>query len=325
MVFKLYPRSQSVPASPYTSLSFPVPKPFIAKGLLLALLSTLVTPVNAQPPLALPVIQAQNTSQTNPIAQQLLGQWQTQVPGSDQVITFIFAPNGNLFMVLPGSDGSSVTIKADYQINLTTQPMELDIQLTPEQKAFTIFELTPAGKLRIALDGLTPGQPRQTAFAPNATLFEKTSEATKVPAEIEVIELETSEASQSAERPENEAKTYMSALTQVQQAHYQEVGKFAAAIEEVSIGLRTETESYRYRIVPQGDETQSVMITAVAKNAQLPSYTSAVFVTQVNGKTTTVAQICETNQPSTSPPAMPTEPRDSSSKIQCPTGSRSLL
>ena len=66
------------------------------------------------------------------------------------------------------------------------------------------------------------------------------------------------------------------------------------------------------------------MITAVAKDAQLPSYTGAVFVTQVNGKMTPVAQICETAQPSTSPPAMPTAPTGSSSEIQCPAGSRSL-
>jgi hypothetical protein len=108
----------------------------------------------------------------------------------------------------------------------------------------------------------------------------------------------------------------MYALTQVQQAHYREQGKFATAIEEVSIGLRTETESYRYRIVPQGDNTQSVMIAAQAKKSELPSYTGAVFATNVNGETTPVSQICETDKPSTSPP---------SSKIQCPAGSRPLL
>jgi maltoporin len=135
---------------------------------------------------------------------------------------------------------------------------------------------------------------------------------------------ELSNSSGQSRKPEDEAKTYMYALTKVQQAHYQEVGKFATAIEEVSIGLKTETESYRYQIVPQGDEKQSVMVTAQAKNTELPSYTGVVFVTRVNGEATTVAQICETESPSTSPPAMPEAPARGSSAIQCPAGSRSL-
>ncbi len=324
MVSNLHARSHPVQVLPKTLLALSVPSQLIAKGLLLALLGTLVTPVDTRPLMASPVVQAQNTSATNTVAQRLVGRWQTTAPGSDEVITFIFAPDGNLFMLLPAPDGSSVAIKAGYQINPTPQPMQLDIQLTPKQKALTIFEFTPEGQLRVALDGLTPEQPRMTAFQPNATVFEKTSQATTVPEEIQVIELEAPEDSQSSQKPEDEAKKYLYALTQVQRAHYEEVGKFATAIEQVSIGLRTETESYRYQIVPQGNETQSVMITAAAKNSQLPSYTGAVFVTQVNGQTTTVAQICETNQPSTSPPAMPTGPRDGSSAIQCPTGSRSL-
>jgi len=77
--------------------------------------------------------------------------------------------------------------------------------------------------------------------------------------------------------------------------------------------------------VPQGDNTQSVMIAAQAKKSDLPSYTGAVFTTNVNGETTPVSQICETDKPSTSPPAMPVAPASGSSKIQCPAGSRPLL
>lgn len=309
-----------------TLLSFAVPRTLIAKGLLLALLGTMGMPVSAQPPQAPTGVQAQDASKTKTVAERLLGRWQAKDPTSEEAFTFIFAPNGNLFVVLPAPDGSSVALKVAYQINSTTQPMQLDIQLSAEQKALTIFEFTADGKLRLELDGLTPGLPRPTEFKSKATLFEKTSEVATVPENIQVIDLSAFKDSEEprVQKPEDEAKKYMYALTQVQQAHYQELGKFAREIEEVSIGLRTETESYRYQIVPQEDDTQSVMITAVAKDSKLPSYTGVVFVTKVNGEATTLTLICETHKPSTSPPTMPAAPTDGSLKIQCPAGSRSL-
>lgn len=286
------------------------------------------TLVNTQKVLAndaAPISQAQsspqNASQTDAIIKKLLGQWQTKDPKSNTQFTFIFTPENKLFMVLPASDGSLVALKLAYQINSATQPMQMDIQLDPEQKATTIFEFTTDGKLRLAIDGLTPETPRPTKFKGDETLFSRTSDATTLPANIKVIEPEVKK----AKTPADEVKTYLAALTQVQQAHYREQGKFAATIEEVSIGLKTETDFYRYKFIPQKDDTKSIMITAEAKNAQLPSYTGAVFATQINGKNTAVAQICETEKPSTTPPIMPNAPITGSSEIKCPVGSRSLI
>ena len=319
-------RRSIVKLAPHVSLPISAASRLLTKGLLLALLSTLATPLMAQPWSALALTQAQGTSQQNTVAEQLLGHWQAKDPKSDAVFTFIFAPEGKLFIVIPASDGSSVAFKTAYRINPTTQPMQLDIELSPKEKALTIFEVTPEGQLRLELAGLNPGQTRPTAFQPNAILLAKTSPSTAVPENIKVIDYKDADTNnRSARKPEDEAKIYMSALTQVQQAHYQEKGKFATKIEDVSIGLRTETESYRYQFLPQGDETQSVMITAVAKNPNLPSYTGAVFATKAEGKTAPIAQICVTEKPSMSPPAMPVVPGDGSSKIQCPSGSRSLV
>lgn len=304
-------------------LSFSVKSNLIAKGMLFALLTTLASPILAQPTHTIKIAQVQDASQTDLVAKQLLGRWEAKDPTSNKVFTFIFAPEGNLFAVLPAPDGSSVALKVGYQINPKTKPMQLDIQLGPEQQALTIFEFTNDGKLRLDLDGLTPGKPRTAKFQPNAVLFNKVSEVTTVPENIQVIELKDSK-SRVSQKPEDEAKKYMYALTQVQQAHYKELGKFATKFEEVSVGLRTETESYRYKIISQGDNTQSVMMTAEAKNTTLPSYTSVVFVTTVNGQTKTVIQICETNQPSTEAPAMPAAPVSGSLEIKCPAGSRSL-
>jgi len=307
-------------------LPFSVKSQLIAKGLFFVLLSTLASPILAQPTHTLKIAQVQDSSQTELVAKQILGRWEAKDPISNKVFTFVFAPDGNLFAVLPAPDGSTIALKVGYQINPATKPMQLDIQLGPEQKALTIFEFTTDGKLRLDLDGLSPGQPRSSNFKANAVLFNKISEVTTVPENIPVIELKDSKnaTNQQSQKPEDQAKKYMYALIQVQQAHYKEQGKFATKFEEVSIGLRTETEAYRYKIIPQGDNTQSVMMTAEAKNTALPSYTGFVFVTKVNGQTKTVAQICETNQPSTQPPAIQVPSVGGSLEIKCPVGSRSL-
>lgn len=297
-----------------------VPSRLLAKGLLVMLLGIASTSVVAQLAIAQTVAPTQNASQTNPIAKQLLGQWQAKDPKSNAAFTFIFAPDNTLFVVLPAADGSLIALKAAYQINPTTQPMQLDIQVSPEDKAATIFEFTTEGQLRLALEGLTPGLPRPTEFKGNGTLFAKTSEATTLPQNIQVVALET----QKNKATQTVPIQYIAVLSKAQQNYFLKNGKFAADVQELRIDTNLETENYRYQIVPQGDRTQSVTITAQPKDSGLPSYIGAVFATQVNGKTTTVAGICETNQPSTSPPALPGAPANGSSEIQCPAGSRFL-
>lgn len=289
-------------------------------GLLIILLGMGLTSSITQPAFAQSTLPAQDVP-SETIIKKLLGQWQTQDPKSKTKITFVFAPSNKLYMVLPAPDNSLVALEIAYQINAKTQPMQLDLQLNSEQKALTIFEFTKDGQLQVIMEGVAPGTPRPTQFKGNATLFVKTSDSTTLAANIKIIKPEVAK----QKTPQDEVKTYMTALTQVQQAHYREQGKFAATIEEVSIGLKTETDSYRYKFVPQANNTQSVMIIAEAKTAQLPSYTGAVFASQANGKVTTVAQICETEKPSTTPPAMPNEPTRGSSEVKCPTGSRSLI
>lgn len=302
------------------SLRFSIARSLLTKGLLVALLGMLGTPVSAQVPVVLMVSQRQEAGKTNAVAQQLQGQWQTKDSASGKVITFIFAPDGNLFTVVPAPDGSSVAIKMGYEINTTTQPMQLDMKLSPDDTAMTVFELTPKGTLRLELDGISPEQPRPSVVSSKAAVFEKVSDATTVPQGVQVVKLET----QKATSGQSVVKQYLTILNEAQQDYYQKNGRFAADIEELKIITTLETENYRYQIVPQKDNKQSVMIAAIAKNAELPSYTSAVFATQVKGETTTTAQICATEKPSTSPPAMPAPPTGESLEIQCPAGSRSV-
>jgi hypothetical protein len=111
----------------------------------------------------------------------------SQRPQIKRCLHIYFCANNTLFVVLPAADGSSIALKAAYQINPTTQPMQLDIQVSPEEKAATIFEFTTEGQLRLALQGLTPGLPRPTEFKGNATVFAKTSEMTTLPENIQVL------------------------------------------------------------------------------------------------------------------------------------------
>lgn len=291
----------------------------IAKGLLVVLLGMLETPITPQVAIAQTVPQTQEASKKPPISEQLLGRWQAKDPKSDKVFTFIFAPDGKLFVVLPTPNGSSVASKIAYQINSTTQPMQLDMVVSPNEKVLSIFELTPEGKLRVELQGLNPGQPRPTVFSSKSTLFEKISEATTVPENVQTIDNQKNKP-----RQNDVVKQYITILSRAQQAYYLENGKFAADIKELGIIANLETEFYRYQIVPHQDNTQSVAIAAVPKNSELPSYISAVFATKVNGKNTTATQICESDKPSTSPPAIPAAPASGSSEIQCPAGSHPL-
>ena len=293
---------------------------FIAQGLLIALLGTLGLSGAAIPAIAQIRTQTSETSKTSNVAEQLLGQWQAKDPTSKKVITFIFAPGGNLFVVTPARDGSSVALKLGYKINSATQPMQLDMKLSPNDEVPTIFEVTAEGKLRLELNNIGAGQSRPTAFSANSPLFEKTSQATTVPNNIQVVELET----QQAKAGQSVVRQYITIINTAQQNYFQKKGKFAATIDELGIAATLETESYRYQIVPQGDRTQSATVIAQPKKSDLPSYIGAVLVTQSNGKTTTVSGICETEQPSTSPPATPTLRSSGSSQIQCPTGSRLL-
>jgi hypothetical protein len=241
-----------------------VTRQLIAQGLFLALLSTLGMAVT--PSVALTITQAQEAAKPSAVSQQLRGQWQTKDPTTGKLITFIFAPDGNLFTVLPSRDGSSIAVKFGYKINPTTQPMQLDMIVSPDQTVMTIFELTPEGKLRLQLEGVDAEKPRPTTFNSNSTLFNRVSDIATVPKDVRVVELETekSNAGQSV------VKQFITILNKAQQAYYLENGKFASNVEELGIVTTLETENYRYQIVPQKDNTRSVMMTAIAKILNFP-------------------------------------------------------
>lgn len=169
---------------------YPVKSQLIAFSVLVALLSPLGTPVRAEVPV--PVFaQAQSASETKPVAQRLLGQWQTKDPNSNEVIKFIFAPEDKLFIVLPAPSDPPVALGIKYQINSTPQLMELDMMFSAKESVLTVFEFTEDGKLRMELDGIEAGDARPNALTSEATVFEKISDATTLPENVQLIGLDT--------------------------------------------------------------------------------------------------------------------------------------
>ena len=180
------------------------------------------------------------------------------------------------------------------------------------------FMFTPEGKLFY----LSP----ETSSSPIAyeIRVQKISDATTLPPNTQIVGIQETFNNQATRAKQSEGKTYIGAMNRAQQAYYLENNKFGTTIAQLGIGIKPETESFNYQILPQGNGTQNVMNTAKAKLPKLHSYTGAVFVIENNGENITRAAICETDKPSSTPPAMPTPPKNASEQIQCPAGSHSL-
>jgi len=274
--------------------------------------------------------QAQNPASINSSASRFVGQWRLRdyLPIS---LTVVFTQDGKLFVLLPSyltsflssgspslSRGSVSAFEYRYKINSTAQPMQIDmISPAENQTIATIFEFTSDGQLRIEWEGINPGEPRPTEFTVGAIYLQKVANTTALPRNTQIIDL----AAQQRQGRESEGQQYISSMNMAQQAVYIENEKFATAIDELDIGLKPETENYSYQIVPQSGSIPSAMMTAKAKSPELKSYTGAVFAIKVNGEVTTVSVVCGTDQPSTTPPAMPIAPKNAEEEIKCPAGS----
>ncbi|MBD2541721.1 type IV pilin-like G/H family protein [Coleofasciculus sp. FACHB-SPT36] len=187
----------------------------------------------------------------------------------------------------------------------------------PSSSQAVKFVLTPEGKLFL----LPPETSSESPVAYEIPV-QKLSDSPDLPPNTKIVDIQEAFNNQATKAKQSEGKMYIGAMNRSQQAYYLENNKFGTTIEQLGIGIKPETESYNYQIVPQGNGTQRVMHTAKAKRPELNSYTGAVFVVTNNGENITRAAICETDKPSSTPPAMPTPPKNISEQIQCPAGSR---
>jgi hypothetical protein len=246
----------------------------------------------------------------------LRGEW--RFTEKNESLGLIFGADNRVFFLFSDGAGSAVAVQMEYQVNPQTQPFHLDIIASPEEKALTLFEFTPEGQLRINLD-VQPGDPRPETLEDRSLVFERVSDAMVPPETMQVIEL-------SADSPEPQPSTavqFITILLRAQQVYYLENGQFAADVEELGLATTFETQEYFYEIHDEGDRSETIAIAAIPKNEQLSSYAGAVFAVANNGKAMTIAGICQSDDPSLSPP-MPLTYSTQSSEIQCPAGS-SLL
>lgn len=131
--------------------------------------------------------------------------------------------------------------------------------------------------------------------------------AAKSGAQAEVTETAmTSQASK-------EGATFLGSLARGQQAYHLENQQFATTIEDLQLGIESETKNYSYAIV-SADSDRTHLI-ATAKNQKLKSYAALVFVGDAGFSKNIV---CATDKASQTPPAVPQVSEDEAS---CPSGS----
>jgi len=115
---------------------------------------------------------------------------------------------------------------------------------------------------------------------------------------------------------EVEAKIVISTVNILQQPFLIENQRFASTLEELALGIPTETENYKYKIFAVG-QTQA-LVTATAKQRGARSYAGAISVVKDNMiDNSIIVAVCETEQPSLTPPDVP---QISGEDIKCPTG-----
>lgn len=134
------------------------------------------------------------------------------------------------------------------------------------------------------------------------------------------------EAEATAAPRQTEAKQYILSINSGQQAFFLEKSKFATNLDDLAVGVPATTDFYTYQILPQKNANKSAIAVAKPKVSGLRSYTGAVFlVKDGNSKELiTVSAICESEQPTTTPPAAPNPPKNSNETVKCPSGSKLL-
>jgi serine/threonine protein kinase len=95
-----------------------------------------------------------------------------------------------------------------------------------------------------------------------------------------------------------EARQTVGAMNRAQKAYFLESNEFAASIQELGIGIRTQTQNYQYSIRAT---PLAVFTYATPREKKIKGYVGAVFLTsgdKSKGEIVTVQLLCETNSPS---------------------------
>jgi uncharacterized protein (TIGR03067 family) len=260
----------------------------------------------------------------DPVVKQLLGEWEAEnqapVNGktSERIPTIFFSNDGKGYFI-GSSDGKKQAIAFKYLLKSDAKPMQIDLILTASPKPVeTIFEITSDGKLRLETQS-QPGNPRPTSFSQQTIKLKKIYDQPTLPADVSVIDTDPMAAA-IGKGEESEGKNNLKSISRAQQAYYLEKAQFSNKLDDLGLGIKPDTENYRYKIAIAA--TNQVVIAAQAKKPQLKSFTGVVIAEKPANASaeTTLSFACETEQASTTPPTVGSITR--SVEFQCPIGSR---
>jgi len=96
---------------------------------------------------------------------------------------------------------------------------------------------------------------------------------------------------------QSEAKQYSGSMNRAQQASFAEGGKFGSSVEVLGLGIRTQTENYKYTVIPAGIDSNTTQVGNIAhgQSTVLKSYIGSVALIQGAGATdkSSTAVLCE--------------------------------
>lgn len=122
---------------------------------------------------------------------------------------------------------------------------------------------------------------------------------------------------------QSEAKQYAGSMNRAQQASFAEQGKFGSSVEVLGLGIRTQTENYKYSVIPgaaiNADTTQ-VGNVATGIGTVLKSYIGSVALLTTPGSTEkgSTAVLCESKVATNVAPTLANTPADAAQgKLNC--------
>jgi type II secretory pathway pseudopilin PulG len=118
---------------------------------------------------------------------------------------------------------------------------------------------------------------------------------------------------------QSEAKQYVASMNKGQEAVFAEKASFSTNIPDLGLGIKSETENYKYQI-PQRSNNSVVVAVAEPKKSGLKGYVGIVASVK---KDSTETLFCEESQASTSFPDLSTivnQKSPSNNVVQCPAG-----
>lgn len=101
---------------------------------------------------------------------------------------------------------------------------------------------------------------------------------------------------------QSEARTYVGAVNRAQQAYYLERQNFASDLSELQVGIKTESDNYKYEIKGGGTAADAAQFQGTATKKALKSYYGLVGTTVGDSATSealTLALACESKLPTT--------------------------